>query len=90
MLNDARVAVTNRWVLVGASFFFSSLFFVHPLIVLVRLCLPNDDLSYLILTPSSARGFCSSNVTRSSRLSVPTGYGAEACSFSLPAQRSSR
>jgi exosortase len=50
-LNDTRAAVTNRWVLLGASFFFSSLFFVHSLIALVRVCLSNDDLSYLILIP---------------------------------------
>jgi exosortase len=50
-LNDAKIAVRNRWVWFGAWIFFSSLFFARPLMLFVRLSLSNDDISYVIVIP---------------------------------------
>jgi len=50
-LNDTKIAVRNRWVWFGGWIFLSSLFFVRPLMLFVRLSLSNDDASYLILIP---------------------------------------
>src|SRR5260370_15427963 len=50
-LNDANMAVRNRWVWFGVWILLSALFFVRPLMLLVRLSLTNDDISYVILIP---------------------------------------
>jgi exosortase len=50
-LNDAKIAVRNRWVWFGVWIFLSALFFARPLTLFVRLSLTNDDFSYVILIP---------------------------------------
>jgi exosortase len=50
-LNDANMAVRNRWVWFGVWIFLSALFFARLLMVLVGLSLTNDDISYVILIP---------------------------------------
>ncbi len=50
-MNDAKIAVRNRWAWLGGWIFLSSLFFVRPLMLFVRSSLSNDDASYLILIP---------------------------------------
>jgi hypothetical protein len=45
------MAARNRWVWFAGWIFLSSLFFVHTLMLFVRLSLSNDDASYLILIP---------------------------------------
>ena len=50
-MNDAEIAVRKRWVLFGGWILLSSLLFVRPLVLFVRLSLSNDDAGYLILIP---------------------------------------
>jgi exosortase len=50
-LNEAKMAVRNRWVWFGGWIFLSSLFFARPLMLFVRLSLSNDDISYVFLIP---------------------------------------
>ena len=46
-----KLTARNRWVLFGGWIILSSLLFLHPLTVLARVDLLNDDLSYLIFVP---------------------------------------
>jgi exosortase len=51
LLSDAKTAMRNRWVWFSGWIFLSSLFFVRPLIALIRVSLSNDDVSYIVLIP---------------------------------------
>jgi hypothetical protein len=50
-LIQMKLTTRNRWVLFGGWIILSSLFFLHPLTLLARVDLRNDDLSYLIFVP---------------------------------------
>jgi exosortase len=50
-MSDTNTAMRNRWVWFSGWIFLSSLFFVRPLMVLIRVSLSNDDVSYIVLIP---------------------------------------
>jgi exosortase len=50
-LSDIKLAMRNRWVCFTVWILLSSLFFVRPLMALIRVSLSNDDVSYIILVP---------------------------------------
>jgi exosortase len=51
LLSDTKAAMRNRWVRFSGWISLSSLFFVRPLIALIRVSRSNDDISYIILIP---------------------------------------
>jgi exosortase len=51
LLSDTKTAIRNRWVWFSGWIFLSSLLFVRPLMVLIRVSLSNDDVSYIVLIP---------------------------------------
>jgi exosortase len=50
-MSDTNTAMRNRWVWFSGWIFLSSMFFVRPLMVLIRVSLSNDDVSYIVLIP---------------------------------------
>src|SRR6267143_3727691 len=50
-LNDINIAFKKRWLLFGSWIVLSFLLFAHPLTALIRMCISNDDASYILLIP---------------------------------------